>query len=127
MKKLFFTVVMITLFTTFSNAQLDCRKFRNGKFKLVDKELNTTYLITRKGAIQEEQIEGKEGIFTFDVVWTSDCTYVLHPTKESIEKFKVDFHLIVQIIDIKGSNVMLKMYSKEQPDKIFTKEVEFLE
>jgi hypothetical protein len=126
MKTIFFTLLTILFFTNYSFAQRDCKIYKNGTFKLVDTEKGKTYLIKRKGAVQEEKLVGEEGKVLFDVTWINDCSYTLHPTKESIEKLKADFTLIVEIIEIKKGALVLRMYDSEHPDNILTNEVQIL-
>ena len=38
----------------------NCKKFKNGTFKLVDEKSGTTFIIERKGKLQIEQIKGND-------------------------------------------------------------------
>src|SRR5690349_12347258 len=62
----------------------DCKKFRDGKFKIVDGE--ATIYIVREGKRQAEIMEGEEDSSFFVVKWIDDCTYTLVPTKETWKK-----------------------------------------
>lgn len=120
-------ILLATLLSAVSYAQENkCGKYKNGTFKLVDKEHNVSYIIERNGNKQYEQIVGDKTKIDFDVTWTSDCTYTLHPSKETIEFLKADFTLIVNIIEIKEHSLVLKMFAKESPNDIITQEVEVI-
>jgi hypothetical protein len=66
---------------------LDCKKFRNGKFKSTFE--GRTAIIERLGSIQKEYfINLKDSLkISFNVNWLDNCTYTLTPTKESFEKY----------------------------------------
>jgi hypothetical protein len=65
----------------------DCKKFRNGKFKIVDSELGMTFFIVREGKRQTEIMEGEKDSSVFVVKWVDDCSYTLTPTKETYKKY----------------------------------------
>lgn len=125
MKKLAL-IALVLLFSTLSFSQEKCSKYKNGTFRLIDKEHNLTFIIERNGNKQYEEIEGKNDKVDFDVTWTSDCTYTLHPSKETIDILKADFTLIVDIIEIKEHSLVLRMHAKETPNDILTQEVEVI-
>jgi len=64
----------------------DCRKFRNGTFKIVDEKLGN-FTIVRKGDTQVETKEGDTGSIVFQVKWIDDCTYTLTPGETFRKKF----------------------------------------
>lgn len=120
-------ILLVLLFSAVSYAQENkCGKYKNGTFKLIDKEHNISYIIERNGNKQYEQIVGNKDKVDFDVTWTSDCTYTLHPSKETIEILNADFTLIVNIIEIKEHSLVLRMFAKETPNDILTQEVEVI-
>lgn len=57
--------------------QLDCTRFRTGKFEFKIRGLNRTYLIERNERIQIESdlVTGSKGVFS--VNWIDSCTYDL--------------------------------------------------
>lgn len=59
-----------------SFAQPDCKRFKNGKFKIVDPEVGTSY-IERKGSKQLEYGESSRLKLEFHVKWIDQCTYTL--------------------------------------------------
>ncbi len=59
-----------------SSAQTkDCKRFKNGTFRIDDPETGTSTIITRKGAVQHERMGDSEA--RLKVVWLNDCTYTL--------------------------------------------------
>lgn len=127
MKKILFALLILLSFSQISGAQeKNCKKYQNGVFKLVDTENNVTYLIERNGKKQFEQIVGKDLKIEFEVKWINDCTYTLHPTKESIEILKDDFVLFVEITEIKENSLVLRMYADKYPNEIMTNEVQIV-
>lgn len=86
--KLFLSAVFFLMFSTLAAKaqEPDCLKFHDGKFKLVDPKYGT-FIITRKGDTQTEQILGDTTVYTFKVTWIDECTYRL----DDGEKFKKDF------------------------------------
>lgn len=116
------------MLTAVSYSQNDCKKYRNGTFKLVDKNSGTVYLIKRKGNIQYEEIEGESDVYTFHVNWTSDCRYTLNPTKETLEKSELfGGTILVEITEIRENTIVLKTTMKEHPDFVLSTEVQVLE
>jgi len=77
-----------------------CVKFKNGVFKLSDKELGES-LIVRDGNNQIEiNINSNDTAF-FEVNWIDDCTYTLTPTQETFKKFNylpANAKMIVRIL-----------------------------
>ncbi len=123
MKKILLILVVL-LFSSVSFGQEKWGRYKDGTFKLVDKVRNETHIIKRKGNIQSEEVEGTTLKYDFEVKWINDCSYTLHPTEDTIKLLKVDYTLIVEIAEIKGNMLMLKMFSKESPDSIISVEVE---
>lgn len=66
--------------------KLECQKFANGSFKIVDSETGTSF-ITRYGTRQSEITEGRKDSTIFTVTWIDDCTYTLTPTEETLKKY----------------------------------------
>lgn len=87
MKLLLLTLLIFILTLGLHAQSLDCKKFRNGKFKSTLE--GRTAIIERSGSIQKEYfINLKDSLkISFDVKWLDDCTYTLTPTKESFEKY----------------------------------------
>lgn len=112
MKKKLLFLLFLFVITTFSYSQ-NCKNYKNGKFKLADKELGVTYIIERKGNLQTERKVGEERILDFNVTWIDDCTYILKSSKETSEFLKTEVDLIVQIKKVKGKFLELEMHMKD--------------
>ncbi|MES2779756.1 MAG: hypothetical protein V4651_07625 [Bacteroidota bacterium] len=63
-----------------------CTLFKNGVFKLMDKEAGTSYII-RNGDTQMEIAEGKTDTSVLAVNWINDCTYTLTPSKKILDEY----------------------------------------
>ena len=121
-------LILALILTSISFGQNDCKKYRNGTFKYVDKDSGNVFLIKRKGNIQYEEIEGEAEVYAFHVKWISDCMYTLYPTKETLERNK-EFggYLYVEITDIREKSIVLRSTMKEHPEMIIYSEVTILE
>ena len=121
-------LILALTITSISYGQEDCKNFRNGTFKLVDKNTGTVFLIKRKGNIQTEEIEGEKEGYSFHVNWISDCIYTLYPTKETLAKNK-DFagYLYVEITEVREKSIILKSTMKEYPEMELITEVTVLD
>ncbi len=75
MRALFLAILIIISTVTFGQNP-DCKQFRNGVFKIVDKKTGTT-IITRKGSKQIEYNKKFQVKFKFKVKWIDNCTYTL--------------------------------------------------
>jgi hypothetical protein len=117
MRKLFLGLL---LFVTFKSVgqNLDCKKFREGKFKIVDLMAGTT-IVERKGSKQTEYAVNSRMRLEFKVKWIDDCTYTLKLKKitenpdnvqwsRKVKKTKV----IVKIVETKENSYVMKAYSK---------------
>lgn len=110
-------LILALTITSIFYGQEDCKNFRNGTFKLVDKTTGTVFLIVRKGNMQTEEIEGNDDKVSFHVNWISDCKYTLYPTKETLAKNK-DFagYLYVEITEVREKSIIIKSTMKEYPE-----------
>ena len=84
--KFIFLYWFIFFNSNFFGQNLDCKKFMNGSFKIVDSETGTSY-INRYGSRQSEITQGKKDSTTYIVKWIDDCTYILSPTKETFKVY----------------------------------------
>jgi len=82
---LFFVAITYAQKTDAPNAT-DCRRFRNGTFKITDEKVGN-FTIVRKGNIQTETKEGDSESLIFHVQWIDDCTYTLTPGEAFHKKF----------------------------------------
>jgi hypothetical protein len=86
--------------------KLECPKFANGSFKIVDSETGTSF-IKRYGTRQSEITEGRKDSTIFIVKWIDDCTYTLIPTEETRKKYPSlpdNAMLTVRIIETKDKS-----------------------
>lgn len=92
----------------------DCKKFKNGKFKIVDNAAGNS-IIERKGSRQIEYGEGSKLKLEFEVEWLNDCTYTLE-IKEVLEnqnnvELPEGMILTVEIIETKENSYIQKSTS----------------
>ena len=89
--KVFLSYLLWTVFCSLNlHNGIDCTSFRNGKFKLVDKEIEQEYLIERNESIQIEMDLKNNTISKFRVTWVTDCEYeldILEGRKEVMDFF----------------------------------------
>ncbi|WP_130736801.1 hypothetical protein [Flavobacterium sp. J27] len=125
MKKKFLLFTFFLGFVSFGFSQ-ECKEYKNGTFKLEDKELGVTYIIKRKGNIQTERKLGEDKGLDFEVIWIDDCTYILKSTPETSLFLKTEVDLVVQIKNVKGNYLELEMHMKDH-DFETTKMTTFVE
>lgn len=106
----------------------DCKKFKNGTFKLVDKNSGTTYIIKRKGDIQYEEIEGNSKQLSFHIKWIDDCKYTVLPTKETID-YDARFAglLVIEIIETRYKSYVMRATMPDYPDFVMESEMTLIE
>jgi hypothetical protein len=122
MSKLKFLLVF--LFLSFhSNAQQKCTDYKDGIFKLVDGNSQKTYIIKRKGNVQQEELVGEGEKLNFEVKWLKDCTYSLHPTPETAKVLGVNYTVIAEIVEIRPESLLLSMYIEGNPDDKMSSEL----
>lgn len=113
-------------YSTFSFGQeMNCKKFKNGKFVIPDSEYGNSYL-ERKGNIQTEFGEKSGFKATFKVKWIDECTYTLQLKKiisnpSELEVLKETI-ITVQIIEIKR-NSYIQRSSSNTFDAVFEGEI----
>jgi len=82
-----------------SAQKLDCKKFKNGTFKLVDKTTGTTYIIKRKGTIQTEETLKRNADFKYlikvEIIETKEKSYVMRATISDIKGFSMESELFL--------------------------------
>jgi len=112
MKTFVFITVLFTSLSCFGQ-ELDCSRFRNGKFTIDDE--NGSILIERKGKIQTEEIIGKNIKGKLRVTWINDCTYTLKPTRRtrklSGSGIPSNALLTVHIIEVNSNSCIQKTTS----------------
>ena len=113
MKKLLFILFIFLTGNAFTQ-DLDCSRFKNGKFVIEDAEAGNSY-ITRNGNTQTETGGGSGLELLFDVVWLNECTYTLK-VKEVLSNPKnlsIPFEMVltVEIIEVKENSYIQKSTS----------------
>lgn len=113
MKYLLLGFFLCISFTVFGQ-EMDCKKFKNGTFKLEDAQVGNS-LIERKGSKQIETAEGGLVKFKFKVKWLNECTYTLELKKVLAYPKDAppveDFILTVEIIEVKENSYIQKSSS----------------
>ena len=131
MKKIIAFVVFTFLFFIPQDAsaqKLDCKKFKNGTFKLVDKSTGTTFIIKRKGAIQTEEIEGESRSLSFTIKWIDDCKYTVLATQETLDYDKrYAGVLVIEIIEVKDKSYIMRATMPQHPDFVLESEMFLME
>lgn len=112
-------------FSSCSDGQhLDCNRFTNGSFKIIDTTSGTSFII-RTGENQTEITEGNTDSTTLIVKWLNDCTYTLVPTEETRRKnpsLPVNAMLTVEIIETQ-LNSYIQITTSNFSDMKLTNEV----
>lgn len=113
MKKLI-PLILICISTVVFGQETDCKKFKNGKFKIVDSEVGNS-LIERKGSKQIEYGEGSKLKLEFRVNWLNNCTYTLELKKVLDNPKNIDLPegmiLTIEIIETKENSYIQKSSS----------------
>lgn len=97
---------------------MDCTKFKEGKFKVIDPKTQAVCIITRSGEKQNEKMENAEESYDFDIKWIDNCTYTVSPTANSIQKNKDLLKagtMTVKIIQVKDSSYVHKISVANNP------------
>ncbi|MBE9577408.1 hypothetical protein [Flavobacterium proteolyticum] len=113
--RLFYFTTLLILLSSISFAQsLDCKKMHVGKFELVSETSGTT-IIERNKNTQTETNKTMNIRTSYDLVWTSECSYELRNRKvlEGTSKFvmKPTDVIRVEIIKIEGKKLTVKITS----------------
>lgn len=90
--------ILICISTLSFGQSVDCKSFKNGKFKIIDEDFGNS-IITRKGSKQIEEGEGSRLKLEFKVKWIDDCTYTLELKKvlENPNKIELPEGMILKI------------------------------
>lgn len=98
--KLLSTLILCTILLPIDNdSKIDCKAFKTGIFRLVDKDQE--YLIERSDSIQIEKDLKKNTISKFKVTWVTDCEYELDilEGREEVMNFFKGKTLSIQILE----------------------------
>lgn len=79
--RLVILTLAIKIFSLSANGQKPtCKSLHTGSFKIVSKEVGTTF-IKRTAKLQTEKNDELGYEVIFDIVWLNECTYELRPKK----------------------------------------------
>lgn len=80
---------------------LDCERFRTGKFVLKNSTTDFESLIIRNDSLQMEFVEGPEPKAVFSVTWLSECAYDLNVVSgpDQLIEFYSEIALHVKIVE----------------------------
>lgn len=114
MKQRIIFIFLIFLSGLGYSQELDCKRFKNGKFKIIDPEVGNS-IIERNGNKQIEYDEKTGQKIEFKVKWIDDCTYRLK-VKEVLENpdnsfIPTNMILTVEIIETKENSYVQKSKS----------------
>jgi len=121
MKKLLLLMLLLGSFSFYGQ----CKKFKNGVFKIEAKDGIPGTTLVRKGNRQIETVDGSKDEAVFIVKWLDECTYTLAPTPETLNKypgFPQNGILTVKITGIK-ENSYTQSSSSNFADLVYTSEV----
>jgi hypothetical protein len=115
-------ICTLSLFMVIAQS-MDCTKFRNGTFKMVND--GTTTIIERNGNKQLEFYNGSKAPTSLIVNWVDDCTYTLKPTEETLKKLPgipKEALLTVKIIKV-SNNTYIQTSTSNFSELVLTSEV----
>ena len=69
----------------------DCSRFKEGKFRIADKQAGVITIAERKGMYQTESSEALKAVVRFRITWQDNCTYTLKLDKVLRNENKIDF------------------------------------
>jgi len=124
MKKLFFILLCIACIKTQAQGP-DCKKFRDGSFKIEAKDGVPEIIIVRKGKKQIEKVTGSTKEAEFVVTWIDNCTYTLVPTEKTTAlypSFPKNGVLTVKITEVKPKSYV-QTSSSNFTEIIYTSEL----
>jgi len=88
--------IISSLFYSQDSQNIDCSTFKDGTFSLVAN--GGTYIITRKGSKQTEEVVKTGEIISFKVVWVNKCTYTLTPTNKTVRTTGIPKTAVVTVV-----------------------------
>jgi hypothetical protein len=111
LKTLFFIFFLFSITAAFCQPT-DCLKFRDGKFKIADRNAGSIIISERKGSYQTDSYEALKLVVRFKVNWTSNCSFTLTVDKIIRNDNKVNF----------PSNTIIKATIIETAQSSYTQE-----
>jgi hypothetical protein len=98
---------------------LDCSRFKDGKFRIPGSNGETPTFIFRKGDSQIETNENRKVVIQFKVTWLDECTYTLKV--DSVLKNENNFPFpLDMILKVKIVGVLKDSYLQESTSNTFT-------
>jgi hypothetical protein len=96
---------------------VDCFKFKEGKFRIADTRAGVVTVADRRGGYQTESSETLKATVRFIISWQGDCSYTLKLDKVIRNEHKIDFppnlEIHVKIIATNG-----KTYTQQTSSSI---------
>ena len=71
--------------------QVDCRQFKEGKFRINDNRAGGVIIAERRGGFQTETMDVLKATVRFKITWQNDCSYTLTLDKVLRNDNKVPF------------------------------------
>jgi len=106
--------ILVCISTITYGQEMDCKKFKNGKFKIIDSEVGNS-IIDRKGSKQIEYGERSKLKLEFRIKWLNDCSYTLELKKviENPKNIRLPEGMIltIEILEIKENSYVQKTSS----------------
>lgn len=125
MNKHIITILLLSItFSTALGNGSECKKFREGTYKIIYNE-EKTFHIERQGNIQSEVIVGDTDTSFYIVEWISDCTYTLTPTERTLKEHPIEGEdpLITVEITAVRDNSYMQTTTANFTDFVFSGEV----
>ncbi len=105
-------VILICISTVLVGQEVDCKKFKDGKFKIVDADRGDS-IIERYGSRQIEYGDASKLKLEFKVKWLDDCSYTLELKRviENPNEIPLPDNMILTIEIVKTSENSFTMVS----------------
>ena len=131
MKIYFYWIIILSCISiqAQNKKEIECEKFHTGKFKLIDKDFDTTFLIERDAKYQIEKNLKTGEITKGKIAWINDCTYTIHYLESDDEIVKNTDHtndLKIEIIESKNNSYKFRA-TKKGVDLVYIDEIEKIE
>jgi len=120
-------VLFLCISTVAFGQDLDCKKFKNGKFSMTSDQVN--FIIERNGNKQIESTVGTNTKSMFKIKWIDECTYTLRYKKDLSgnrqNPFPKKMILTIEIIEVK-ENSYIQRTSSNMFDAVIEGELFFI-
>lgn len=104
-KSIFAIILSLAIMNSFGQEPpKDCNIFKSGKFRYLDSNDPTGYIVI-KGSSQIEYSERNEYTIESEITWISDCSYIMKMLKNTVPgfPFKPGDTMKVEVNKIKGN------------------------